>query len=79
MRGRIVSPETRAKISAANRGRKPVITEERNQKISEALLQRVWRAEWGRAISAAKKGKRFSEAHKEALRAAWVRRKAAHR
>lgn len=76
MMGHIISAETRAKISAANRGRKPVITEERNRKASETLRRRIWRPEWSLAISAAKTGKPFTEAHKAALRAAWVRRKA---
>ena len=61
---RIPSAETRARISAASKGRK--MSAEARAKISAALTGRV--ITWGSKISAARVGSRPNEAQAEALR-----------
>ena len=61
---RIPSAETRARISAASKGRK--VSAEVRAKISAALTGRV--ITWGSKISAARVGSRPNEAQAEALR-----------
>lgn len=89
--GHAVSAETKMKIGNANRGKKRTeeskrkmsesakmrspISETHRKALSAAATGRVFSKEARDKISSAVKGIPKSEAHKEALRAAWVRRK----
>lgn len=78
MTGRVVSLKTRAKISAAQKGKpRPELI---GRKLSEdgirRLRERVFTDEHRARISNAKKGKPFTQEHREALKIAWITRKA---
>lgn len=89
--GRTMSDETKARISAANTGKKRTLearqkmrqaklgrplTDEHRQKLSEAHRGIVHTAEARANMSAAQQGKQVSDETREKLRQAWVRRKA---
>lgn len=69
-KGRIPSAESRAKMSAAGKGRKIVRTPEHAAKIGAKLKGRVMSAEWRAKIGAAGVGRKMSEETKQKLREA---------
>jgi group I intron endonuclease len=73
MRGRVVSDETRLKLSAANKGKRPT------EDCIAAIKATPWTVERRAKLSAAKAGRPTqprSEATREKIRAVWRRRKA---
>jgi len=72
--GRVVSEESRKKMSEAAR-RRPPMSEEHRLKISVGNIGKTLSHEARAKVSAAVKGVPKSEAHRAALRAAWIRRK----
>jgi len=64
-RGKVVSEETRRKISESGKGR--VLSEETRRKLSEAQKGRVQSEETKRKLSEANKGKVLTEEHKKKL------------
>ena len=72
--GVIRSAETKAKLSAANKGK--VLSAEHRQKISASSKGRFVSAETRAKISDTQKGRVFSDEHRAKMVAAWMIRKA---